>query len=346
LFNALTSGHATASNYPFCTIDPNIGVVDVIDLRLAELSKISESSKIVYATMQFVDIAGLVAGASQGEGLGNKFLANIRETDMIAHVVRCFDSTDVIHVAGHIDPIKDIEVINTELVLADLQMVENAVGRLEKQVKGKKELQEVIDCLKRVLSHLNLNKPVRLLELSPQEEAHLSAYPLLTNKTVIYAANVSDTDLPSMENEYVKRVRDYAEAEGNRVIPICAKLEEEIAQLDPEERPQFLESMGLKESGLDRLIRESYAALGLISYLTTGEMETRAWTIRKGASAHEAAGKIHTDIQEGFVRAEVVSYADFMKYNGRVKAREAGKVRAEGRDYIVQDGDVILFLHH
>lgn len=346
LFNALTSNQAPASNYPFCTIDPNIGIVEVYDPRLEVLSKISHSNKIIYATMEFVDIAGLVAGASQGEGLGNKFLANIRETDAIVHVVRCFDSSDIVHVSGKIDPISDIEIINLELCLADLQMIENVIPRLEKQLKGKKEQAITLATLARVRDHLNTSKPVRMLEFTPEELEILRPYPLLTMKRVIYATNVSENDLPEMENSYVKQVREYATAEGNFVIPICARIEEEIAQLKPDERKQFLESIGLHESGLQRLIRASYEMLGLISYLTTGEIETRAWTIHKGSSAAEAAGKIHTDIQKGFIRAEVVSFDDMVSYKGRVGAREVGKARSEGREYIVKDGDVILFMHN
>ena len=346
LFNALTSNQAAASNYPFCTIDPNIGVVDVYDSRLEQLSVLSNSKKIVYASMQFVDIAGLVAGASKGEGLGNKFLANIRETDAIVHVVRCFESSDIVHVAGKVDPIHDIEIINLELRLADLQMVENVLGRLEKQLKTKKELGLTVECLKRAQAHLNDDKPMRTLELNAEEQECLKLYPFLSAKKVLYVANVSENDLPAMDNDFVRQVKKYAEAEGNFVIPICAKLEEEIAQLPVNERRSFLESLGLHESGLERLIKASFRMIGLIAYLTTGEIETRAWTISKGTPAAEAAGKIHTDIQKGFIRAEVVAFDDMIAYHGRVGAREAGKVRAEGRDYIVKDGDVILFMHH
>lgn len=346
LFNALTSKQAPASNYPFCTIDPNVGVVEVYDERLKILSDLSQSAKIVYATMEFVDIAGLVAGASQGEGLGNKFLANIRETDAIVHVVRCFDSSDIVHVSGKVDPIKDIEVINLELQLADLQTAENIFSRLEKQAKGKKELLPVLDCLKKIQTHLNEGKPVRTLALTTEEKELMKPYPFLTSKKVLYVANVDDSDLPSMENDLVKKVRDYALNEGNSVITICAKIEEEIAQLDELDRIQFLESLGLKETGLNRLIRTSFDMLGLITYLTTGEIETRAWTVAKGAKAPEAAGKIHSDIEQGFVRAEVISFKDMVEYHGRNGAKEAGKMRAEGKDYVVQDGDVINFLHN
>jgi len=346
LFNAVTANQAAASNYPFCTIDPNVGVVEVFDPRLAELSKISKSKTILYPTTEFVDIAGLVEGASKGEGLGNAFLSHIRQTDAIVHVVRCFESQDVIHVKGRVSPLDDIEVINLELILADLGSCENSLQRLEKQVKQKKELQPSIDLLKKVKEHLDQSKPVRTLELSDDERDLLQPYPFLTQKKVLYAANVSENDLPDMENEHVKNVRKYAEAEGNAVIPICARLEEEVAQLPIGERQEFLESLGLKESGLQRLIHASYDMLGLISFITTGEMETRAWTITKGTKAVDAAGKIHTDIQKGFVKAEVITFDDFVHYNGRVGAKEAGKARAEGRDYIVQDGDIILFLHH
>ncbi|MDP1880622.1 MAG: redox-regulated ATPase YchF [Parachlamydiaceae bacterium] len=345
LFNAL-GGKATASNYPFCTIDPNVAIVEVYDPRLEILSSLSKSKKLIYANMQFVDIAGLVAGASTGEGLGNKFLSNIRETDAIVHVVRCFESSDIIHVAGKVDPIADIEIINLELRLADLQMVENIIAKLEKQVKGKKELQATIDCLKRAQQHLDQNQPVRTLDLNVEEKELIRPYPFLSAKKVLYVANVSEDDLPEMDNEHVRKVKAYAEAEGNSVIPICAKLEEEIAQLPQTERKEFLESLGLKESGLDRLIRSSFQLLGLITYLTTGEIETRAWTIIEGTLAPEAAGKIHTDLQKGFIRAEVIAYNDFVAHQGRAGAKEAGKVRAEGKDYLVKDGDVILFLHN
>lgn len=346
LFNALTSCQVPAENYPFCTIDPSVGVVEVYDPRLQVLSDMSHSKKLVYATMEFVDIAGLVAGASKGEGLGNKFLANIGETDAILHVVRCFESDDVVHVSGRVDPINDIEIINLELRLADLQMAENVISRLEKQVKTKKELVPVIDCLKKVAAHLNENKAVRSLSLTEEEKECLKPYRFLSAKKVLYVANVAESDLPAMDNEFVRKVKAYAEAEGNAVITICAKLEQEIAQLPIAERAEFLEALGLKESGLQRLIRASFHMVGLITYLTTGEIETRAWTIIQGTNAAEAAGKIHSDIQKGFIRAEVVAYEDMVKCKGRGAAREAGKVRAEGRDYIVKDGDVILFMHN
>ena len=346
LFNALTRKAAAAANYPFCTIDPNVGIVDVDDERLQLLSDMSHSKKIIPATMTFVDIAGLVKGASQGEGLGNQFLTNIRETDAIVHVVRCFQDDDVIHVAGKVDPIADIEVINLELILSDLQMVDNIAKKLEKQIKAKKELVPLYDTLQKAAAHLNESKPLRTLSLTEEERGHLAAYPFLTDKKVLYAANVSEKDLPSMENELVAKVRAYAEKEGNSVVPICAKLEEEVAQLSPAEALEFLQTLGLKETGLNRLIKAAFDTLDLITYITTGEIETRAWTIKKGTNAQEAAGKIHTDIQKGFIRAEVVPFEAMMAYKGRVGAKEAGKARSEGKEYLVKDGDVVLFFHN
>jgi len=346
LFNALTSNQAAASNYPFCTIDPNIGVVDVYDPRLEQLSSLSNSQKIVYAAMQFVDIAGLVAGASQGEGLGNQFLSNIREADAIVHVVRCFESPDIVHVAGRVDPIRDIETINLELRLADLQHVLGALARLEKQAKTKKEWGPLVESLKRAAAHLNENQPISTLNLNEEEKECLKPYPFLSAKKILYVANISENDVPHMDNALVRQVKAHAEAEGQSVITICAKLEEEIAQLAVTERKSFLDSLGLEQSGLERLIHSSFRLLGLITYLTTGEIETRAWTITEGTLAPEAAGKIHTDIQKGFIRAEVVAFEDMIAYQGRGRAREAGKVRAEGKEYVVKDGDVILFMHH
>jgi hypothetical protein len=346
LFNALTRKQIPSENYPFCTIDPNIGIVNVPDPRIAVLSAQTNTKKLVYATCTFVDIAGLVKGASQGEGLGNEFLNHIRETDALIQVVRCFDDDNVIHVAGRIDPLDDIEVIGLELILADLQMVENSFNRVEKQAKGRKELLPTLEFFKKAEAHLNQNLPLRALPLTPAEEAIARLYPFLTKKKVLYVCNVGESDLPSLDNPYVQRVRDYAAKEGSRVIPICARLEEEISQLSEAEALEFLQSLGLKESGLDRLIREAFNLLGLITFLTTGEIETRAWTIRKGMSAAEAAGKIHSDIEKGFIRAEVVSYEDMVRYKGRVGAREAGRAPSEGREYIVKDGDVILFYHN
>ena len=347
VFNALLKKkQASASNYPFCTIDPNIGIVDVPDKRLKALSKISKSKKTIPATMTFVDIAGLVKGASQGEGLGNKFLANIRETDAIVHVVRCFENDEVMHVEGKIDPINDIEVINLELILADLQMTENALRKLERQAKGNKELIPTINLLKKILVHLNESHPVRSLEFNKEEQKLLKMYHFITAKEVIYVTNVSESDLPSMDNQYVQQVREFAKKENSLVIPICAKLEEELVQLDEQEAQEYLAALELTQSGLDRLIRVGFEMLGLITFLTTGEEETRAWTIRKGSSAQEAAGAIHTDIQKGFIRAEVVTFEDMVACQGRTKAKELGKAKMEGKDYIVEDGDVILFFHN
>ena len=346
LFNALTRKGIPSENYPFCTIDPNIGIVLVPDHRLKILSDISGSKKIIPATVTFVDIAGLVKGASQGEGLGNQFLTHIRETDAIAMIVRCFEDDQVIHVAGKVDPIQDIEVILLELVLADLQMCENTIQRLEKQAKSKKELIPTLDFLNKVKQHLDQNLPVRSMSLTPEEREIATKYPFLTLKKVLYVANVSEKDLPSMENPLVQRVREYAAKEGSPVIPICARLEEELSQLSETESLEYLQSLGLKQSGLDRLIKATYEILGLVTYITTGEIETRAWTIQQGTPAAAAAGKIHSDIEKGFIRAEVVSFEDMVRYKGRSAARDAGKARSEGKEYIVKDGDVILFYHN
>ncbi|MDP1609064.1 MAG: redox-regulated ATPase YchF [Chlamydiales bacterium] len=346
LFNALTRKQIPSENYPFCTIDPNVGIVPVKDERLQQLSTQSKSQKIIPATVTFVDIAGLVKGASEGAGLGNQFLTHIRETDAIIQVVRCFIDDDVIHVSGRVDPLDDIETIQLELILADLQMVENTISRMEKQVKSKKELIATLEFLKKAAEHLNQNLPLRKLPLTAEEETFAALYPFLTKKKMLYVCNVGEQDLPSMENPLVERVRAYAAAENSSVLPICARLEEEISQLDEKDALEFLASLGLKESGLDRLIKEAFHLLGLITYITTGEIETRAWTIHQGTPAAVAAGKIHSDIEKGFIRAEVVNYADMIHYKGRVGAKEAGKARSEGREYIVQDGDVILFYHN
>ena len=347
LFNALLKKkQAGASNYPFCTIDPNVGIVDVPDPRLQTLSDISKSKKILPATLTFVDIAGLVKGASKGEGLGNQFLSNIRDTDAIIHVVRCFEDDEVVHVEGKIDPLSDIEVINLELILADLQMTENSLQKIERQAKGNKELVPSLDALKKVLAHLNESKPVRSLDLTKEEKQLLSTYHFITAKKVIYAANLSENDITKLNNPHFNVVQDYALKENSQVIPFCAKLEEELVQLSEEEAAEYLETLGLKEPGLNRLIKIGFETLGLITFLTTGEQETRAWTITKNTTAQEAAGKIHTDIQKGFIRAEIVTFDDMVSYKGRVHAKEAGKARSEGRDYIVHDGDVILFFHN
>lgn len=345
IYNALTKAGASSSNYPFCTIDPNVGVVDLVDKRLDVLSKLSNSQRILYASMQFVDIAGLVKGASQGEGLGNQFLSHIRETDAIVHVVRCFEDEGIIHVHGTIDPISDIETINTELILADLQSIEKIILRLEKQAKGNKELIPTVDVLKKMQGHLNEGAPLRTFELTDEQRELLKPYHFITSKKVLYLANVSEKDLPQMENAFVDKVRARAKEEGAEIATICGKIEAEIAELPDDEQKEFLESVGLEETGLTRLVRTSFQMLDLITYITSGEIETRAWTISRGTKAPEAAGKIHTDIQKGFIRAEVISYQDMVEFKGRVGAREAGKMRAEGKEYIVKDGDVINFLH-
>lgn len=346
LFNALTRKAAASANYPFCTIDPNVGIVDLRDPRLAVLAKLSGSEAIVYAPVQFTDIAGLVKGAAKGEGLGNQFLSHIRETSAIVHVVRCFESNDIIHVSGKVDPIEDIETVELELILSDLERAQSIFSKLQKQAKSNKEVAASAALLEKIVAHLDQDKPLRQCALTSAEVDLLKPYPFLTYKKVLYVANVAEEDLPAMENAYVMRVREYAKKNGAEVIPICAKIEEEIARLELNEQGEFLESLGLEETGLDRLIRASFSMLGLMTFLTTGEMETRAWTIEVGATAPEAAGKIHTDIQKGFIRAEVVSYEDMVACGGWAKARQLGKLRVEGRDYTVQDGDVMNFLHN
>jgi ribosome-binding ATPase len=345
LFNALTRKSVPAENYPFCTIDPNIGVVEVYDPRLEKLGELSKSEKIVYANVAFVDIAGLVKGASKGEGLGNQFLSHIRETDAILQVVRCFEDEKIVHVSGQINPIDDIQTIQLELILSDLQMGENVYQKIEKQAKGKKELQPTLYALKKVIQHLNQEEPLRSLSLTEEEKSLIIPYPFLTGKKVLYVANVKEEDLLS-KNPYVFAMEEFAKKEGSEVITLCAKIEEELAQLSKEESKEFLKSLSLCESGLDRLIHAAFRLLGLITYITTGEMETKAWTITKGTPASVAAGKIHSDLERGFIRAEVITYEDMILYKGRVGAREAGKARSEGRNYIVQDGDTILFYHN
>jgi hypothetical protein len=346
LFNALTKKGAQAANYPFCTIEPNVGIVPLEDPRLDVLANLSKTKTIVPAQVTFVDIAGLVKGASKGEGLGNQFLANIRETDAICHVVRCFEDPNVIHVAGRINPIDDIEVINTELILSDLQMLENVIGRLEKQLKSKKELQLSVDTLKKIFAALNEGKPARSVELNDEEKEAIKIYPMITSKKVLYVCNIDESCLESMTNSFVEQVKEYAKKEHSSAIVLCAKLEEELAQLSKQEAQEFLLTLGLNDTGLNRLAKESFKMLGLITFLTTGEIETRAWTVTKGAKAPEAAGKIHTDLEKGFIRAEVISYPDFVECSSRSAAKEAGKARMEGKEYVVQDGDVVLFYHN
>lgn len=346
LFNAITKQMIPASNFPFCTIDPNTGIVNVPDHRLEVLSKISKTEKIVPATVTFVDIAGLVRGASKGEGLGNQFLANIRETDLIIQVVRCFDDDNIIHVSGKIDPIDDIEVINVELILADLQMCEKVLQKLEKTAKTQKDKPLALTTLQKVYHHLNNNQTIRSLSLTEEEAESIKQYNFLTAKPILYCTNVSEQDLPSMENDYVRKVYEFAKKENAQVIPICAKLEEELASLSDDEAKEYLASINLPQRGLDRLIQSSFTTLGLCTFYTTGEKETRAWTIPIGATAPEAAGKIHTDLQKGFIRAEVISFDDFVSLGGRTPAKEAGKARLEGKNYTVKDDDIILFYHN
>lgn len=343
LFNAITHAQVEAENYPFATIDPNIGVVSVPDNRLEVLAKINQSKNIIPATIEFYDIAGLVRGASEGEGLGNKFLSNIREVDAIIHVVRCFEDENIIHVDGSIDPKRDIETINLELIFSDLELLEKRKQRLVKGVKGDKTLQVELDLVNTLIENLQANKPVQNLEFSEEEEKILRSYNLLSLKKVIYAANVSENDINSESNYLVDQVKEVAAKEGSNVVVISAEIESQISQLSKEDGQMFLEELGLKESGLDKLIRASYSLLGLISFLTAGPMETRAWTIKKGTKAPEAAGKIHSDIERGFIKAEVISFEDLISCGTMNLAKEKGLVRSEGKDYVMKDGDVVLF---
>ncbi len=344
LFNALTRAEADSANYPFCTIDPNVGVVEVVDPRLDRIRNIADSQKKIPAVVEFVDIAGLVKGASKGEGRGNQFLGNIHECSAIIHVVRCFNDPNVTHVHGGVDPIDDIEVINMELVLADLEMTEKAVQRVKKKARGNdKESMATLPVLEKILAHLEGEKPVRTCDLTEEDWKKIKQYRFLTSKKVIYAVNVGEEDLPEMDNEHVQAVRDYAKTEGNEVVPFCATIEEEIGQLDPEEAKEFLNELGLAESGLERLIRESYKLLGLITYFTMGPQEARAWTIDVGTKAPQAAAVIHTDFEKGFIRAEITSFEDIDRLGSEKAAKEQGLMRVEGKDYVVKDGDVVYF---
>jgi GTP-binding protein YchF len=343
LFNALTKAGIAAENYPFCTIEPNVGIVEVPDARLAQLVAIAKPLKTIPAVVEFVDIAGLVAGASKGEGLGNKFLANIRETDAIAHVVRCFVDDNVVHVAGKIDPVSDIETVNTELALADLATVEKTMSRYVKAARSgnDKEAQRIVGVLEKVLPVLNQARPARSLALSSEEQQVLAPLCLMTAKPAMYVANVDEKGF--RDNPLLARVEAYAKTEGAPVVAICAAIEAQMADLDDEEKQVFLADMGLEEPGLNRLIRAGYALLGLQTYFTAGPKEVRAWTVQIGATAPQAAGAIHTDFEHGFIRAEVISYADFIACKGEQGAKEAGKMRLEGKDYVVRDGDVMHF---
>lgn len=342
LFNALTQAGIAASNYPFCTIEPNVGVVPVPDPRLTKLAEIVKPEKVLPTTIKFVDIAGLVAGAAKGEGLGNKFLANIRETDAIAHVVRCFENDDVVHVAGKVNPISDIETINTELALADLETVEKSLLKSKKNTKsGDKAAIAYEQLLERVREHLNTGALARTLNLNAEETALLYPLQLLTIKPTLYVANVEEQGFEN--NPLLEKVKAHAQKEGSAVVAICAAIESEIAQLKDSEKAEFLEALGLKESGLDQMIRAGYEILNLQTYFTAGVKEVRAWTTHKGATAPQSAGEIHTDFEKGFIRAEVIAYNDFIQYKGEQGAKEAGKWRLEGKEYIVQDGDVMHF---
>lgn len=343
LFNALTQSGIEAANYPFCTIEPNVGIVEVPDERMAELAKIVNPKRTQPAIVEFVDIAGLVAGASKGEGLGNQFLANIRETDAIVNVVRCFDDDNIVHVAGKVDPISDIEVIRTELALADLTSVEKSIVRESKRAKsGDKEAQKLVNILERLQQHLLEGKPVRAAGLDQDELALIKPLCLLTVKPAMYVANVAENGFDN--NPHLLRLQQLAAQENAPVVALCAAMESEIADLDEADKTEFLAEMGLKEPGLNRLIRAGYDLLGLQTYFTAGVQEVRAWTIHKGDTAPQAAGVIHTDFERGFIRAQVIAYADFIACGGEAKAKEAGKMRAEGKEYVVNDGDVIHFL--
>ncbi len=346
LFNSLTKAGAESANYPFCTIDPNVGVVAVPDERIKLLGQLYNTKKVTPATIEFVDIAGLVKGASKGEGLGNQFLANIREVDAIVHVVRCFEDTNVVHVDGSVDPVRDIETINLELIFADIEVLERRIAKQQRAANNDKKIAKEVEFLKKIVKHLEDGNLAIGIECADEdEEAWMASYNLLTAKPVIFAANVGEDDLSDdgASNDHVKKVREYAKANSSEVFVICAQIEQEIAELDDDEKAMFLEDLGLKESGLDKLIAASYRILNLMSFLTAGEDECRAWTIKIGTKAPQAAGKIHTDFERGFIKAEVVNYKDLLECGSLSAAREKGLVGMEGKDYVVKDGDVILF---
>ena len=344
LFNAITNAGAASANFPFCTIEPNVGMVTVPDKRLDYLAELYQPKKFTPAVIEFVDIAGLVKGASRGEGLGNKFLGNIRATDAIIHVVRCFDDDNVIHVEGSTDPKRDIEIIDLELIMADMEMVERRIEKATKAAKGDKKFQHEADVFKALLEHLNEGKSARSFDCDPDDAELIASSDLLTIKPIIYAANMDEDGVANyQDNPYFQTVAAIAAAENAQVLPICAKVEEEMAELEPEDKLMFLEELGLEESGLDRMIKCSYALLGLISFLTCGSDECRAWTIRRGTKAPQAAGKIHSDFERGFIRAEIVAFEDRTRCGSRNAAKDTGLVRSEGKDYVMQDGDVTLF---
>lgn len=344
LFNAITSAKAESANYPFCTIEPNVGVVNVPDKRLDFLANVSSSKKIIPAAIEFFDIAGLVKGASKGEGLGNKFLSHIREVESVVHVVRCFDDENVIHVESSVNPKRDIEIIELELILADLEVMIKRSERVTKLIKNDKSLQSELDLINKLISQFESEKPARYMEYSEEEEKLLKTFNLITAKPILYVANVDeDSIMDPSSNKYVNIVKEHASVDNSEVIVICGKIEEEISTLEPDEKIEFLHELGLEESGLDKLIRASYHLLGLISYFTTGPMETRAWTIKKGTKAPQAAGKIHSDIERGFIRAEVTAYKDLEEYKTMTAVKEKGLMRLEGKEYIMEDGDIVLF---
>ena len=346
LFNAITQAGAESANYPFCTIEPNVGVVAVPDDRLEKLAELYESKKIVPTAIEFYDIAGLVKGASKGEGLGNKFLSHIREVEAIVHVVRCFEDSNVVHVDGNVNPIRDIETINLELIFSDMEMLERRLAKSQKAAKSDKTLAAEVDLIKTVLDTLESGKSARTLDLSDDEKAIVKSFNLLSSKPIIYVANVSEEEVAddAKDNPYVKQVSEFAQTEDAEVVVVSAKIEEEISQFDKEEKIEFLKDMGLDKSGLDKLIQASYKLLGLISFLTAGPMESRAWTIKDGTKAPQAGGKIHSDIERGFIRAETISFDDLVIHGGNMaSAKEKGLVRSEGKEYVMKDGDVVLF---
>ncbi len=344
LFNALTSAAAESANYPFCTIEPNVGIVPVPDERLTKLSEMYVPEKLTPAVVEFVDIAGLVKGASKGEGLGNKFLSHIREVDAIVHVVRCFENDDIVHVESSVDPIRDVDIINTELILSDMEILDRAIDRTKKAMKGDASLKDTVELYEKIRTALDEGKCVRSIKLDDEEKEKISHIGLLSGMPVIYSANISEKDIPSPENNpHFSKLAKLAESEGAEIVAVCASAEADIAQLDEEERQMFLDDLGLKNSGLDRLIKSSYRLLGLISFLTAGPKEVRAWTIKNGTKAPGAAGKIHSDFERGFIRAETVSYNDLVEKGSFNAAKEAGLVRSEGKEYVVKDGDVMLF---
>jgi len=344
MFNSITKAGAECANYPFCTIEPNVGVVPVPDERLDALTKMYNPEKTTHAVVEFVDIAGLVKGASKGEGLGNKFLSHIRETDAIVEVVRCFEDPNVVHVDGSVDPVRDIETINLELIFADIETVNKRLDKAKKNLKADKKYQTEIDLLERIKENLENGISARAIDFNEDEQELVKDMFLLTTKPILYIANVSEAQIDNMENEpLVLKVKEYASKENAEVIPLCVKIEEELSGLSDEDKKEMLEALGLEESGLDKVIKKSYDLLGLMSFLTAGEPEVRAWTIKKGTKAPQAAGKIHSDIERGFIKAEVVSFEDLMKEGSMVAAKEKGLVRSEGKDYIMQDGDIVLF---